>query len=961
MTARHSATIRTLSIAAWTSSLLLSASATAIAANLDVSGTPGQTYTVSGDETYDRVNAGNAAGETGTINVNAGNTLTTGSTGAVGTSLGNAPTTTGTINVTGTGATYTDNGYTYVGDTGAGAINVTSGGTLQTTNLYMNAQSSSLTVTGPGSSWTNTAGVNIGNDNTATDKLTISDGAIANLLNIGLYMSGGSDVTITGTDTEVTLSNPGDPENGAWISAGGGTLLLSDGATLNTDGAYLGNDPADQVDMTVTGQGTVWNSIVRVYIGGGSGTGGTGELTVSDGAVINTATGITGLDTGSTGTMTLTGAGTLFHAVATPSVGALGNFYVSYAGDSNVLVTDGAELKVDNELRIATWAGSTGTLSIGAKKGNAAAKAGIITAPAIVFGDGTGTVVFNHTSDDLSFSSVFTGTGSIDQVAGTTILTGASTGFTGTTDVEGGTLIVNGTLGDGTSTLNLLSGATLAGTGTIGGNVVDSGILSPGQSVGTLNVGGNFTFNGGSTFNIEAASDGATTDTLAAAGNVVINGGDVVLTNGYFLPTKTYTIITSGGTVSGTFDTASYDYYAFVTPELTYNPANVQLTLTRNATAFSALATTPNAQAAANGLDSLGSGSPIHDAILGLTPENAGAAFNYLSGEINASVISGLLGGSHFVSDNVLSHIRKVFGWQGAGPTPKVVADAGDGSSAFPFSGQTTAVWAQTFGAWGHTNGDGNASKLKSRRGGFVAGADKQLSDNLRIGVFAGYQRSKFDENAIASSADVDSYELGVYSGTELSGLGLRGGASFTWHNIDTSRSVVAGLFSNHLTGSTDARTAQLFGEASYPLSAGAVTYEPFLDAAIMSISTDGYTETGGAGALTVNSDTTTMGSTTLGGRLSTGFALADMPVRLTGTAGWRHGFGKLTPDTTASFSGGTPFTVSGTPIARDAAVLGADLGVALSASTSLGLSYDGQFSDNANDNTVKARLVMAF
>ncbi|MAB13020.1 hypothetical protein, partial [Parvibaculum sp.] len=79
MTARHSATIRTLSIAAWTGGLLLSASATAIAANLDVSGTPGQTYTVNGDETYDRVNAGNAAGETGTINVNAGNTLTTGS------------------------------------------------------------------------------------------------------------------------------------------------------------------------------------------------------------------------------------------------------------------------------------------------------------------------------------------------------------------------------------------------------------------------------------------------------------------------------------------------------------------------------------------------------------------------------------------------------------------------------------------------------------------------------------------------------------------------------------------------------------------------------------------------------------------------------------------------------------------------------------------------------------------
>lgn len=1005
---------RTLALSLWTGGLLLSGSTLAMAANLDVSGpTPaGQTYDVSGNETYDQVNVGNAAGEAGTVNVTAGNTLTTGSTGVTGTSIGNDPTATGTINVTGTGAIYTDNGITYVGNTGTGAMNVTAGGalntvdthvgygagsngsvlvdgtgsiwtntgamnigeagpgavtisggaTLNTNQLYLNGLISTFTVTGAGTTWTNTGGANVGLGAGANEQFIISDGAIANLFNVGLYLSVGSAVTITGAGTTMTLENPGNPLTGAWFTSNGGSILLSDGATLNSDGGYIGSSGNDIVDMRVTGANTVWNSTVRVYVGGQSGGAGDGygNLTVSDGAVVNSATGGAGMDDLSHGTITLTGAGTLFHAQATPSISALGNFYVSYAGTSDVVVSDGAELRVDNELRIATVAGSSGTLWIGAKGGDPVAAPGIVTAPTIVFGDGTGTVVFNHTSDGLTFSPVFTGNGTIAQVAGTTILTGASTGFTGTTTIVGGTLIVNGTLGSGVT--NVLAGATLGGTGTVGDSVYIYGTLSPGQNgVGTLSLGGSSVFYPGSTFSVEASNDVSASDQLSVGNTLHILGGDVVLTNGAFLPTQTYTLINAAAAVNGAFDSVSAPYYAFVTPVLGYTGTKVDVSFVRNATAFSTYAGTPNEVATANGLDSLSAGNPLYDAILGLNAASAGPAFNYLSGEISASVKSGLLSGSHFVSDNVLDHIRKVFGWQGAGPAPKVVADAGDGSSAFPFKGEDTAIWAQTFGSWGHTNGDGNASKLKHTSGGFVTGVDKQVSDAARIGIFAGYQHSRFEENAVASSAGVDSFEMGLYGGTEVSGFGLRGGASLTLHNIDTSRTVVAGLITNHLTASTNATTAQVFGEVGYAIPSDTVSLEPFANIAYMSVHTNGYSEAGGPAALIVSGDTTNMGTTTLGSRASVDFKLADTPTKLTATAGWRHAFGTLNPDTTAAFSGGTPFTVSGTPMARDTAVVGANLGLALTASTSLGVSYDGEFGNSANNNTVQARIAFAF
>ena len=77
-------------------------------------------------------------------------------------------------------------------------------------------------------------------------------------------------------------------------------------------------------------------------------------------------------------------------------------------------------------------------------------------------------MVFNHTSRDFTLAAAISGAGTMRQIAGTTILSGASGAFTGPTAITGGTLLVNGTLG-GTITV---TGGTLGGTGTIAGPVV---------------------------------------------------------------------------------------------------------------------------------------------------------------------------------------------------------------------------------------------------------------------------------------------------------------------------------------------------------------------------------------------------------------------------------------------------------------------------------------------------------
>ncbi len=150
---------------------------------------------------------------------------------------------------------------------------------------------------------------------------------------------------------------------------------------------------------------------------------------------------------------------------------------------------------------------------------------------------------------------------------GTATLSGVNT-YTGTTNVNGGRLLVNGSLANGPAAYDVVvaSGATLGGTGNILGvvQIQPGSTLAPGASPGILNVGDTVLSND-SAFEVEigGTSPGnlATNhDQLNVTGTVTI-GTNVTLSalafNG-FLPVNgnTFALIRNDGTdaVSGTFN-----------------------------------------------------------------------------------------------------------------------------------------------------------------------------------------------------------------------------------------------------------------------------------------------------------------------------------------------------------------------------------------------------------------------
>lgn len=150
-----------------------------------------------------------------------------------------------------------------------------------------------------------------------------------------------------------------------------------------------------------------------------------------------------------------------------------------------------------------------------------------------------GTLTFAR-SDAHTVSAVIGGIG--DVRIGSTGISGSETQeltfstthtYTGTTEVNAGTLYVTGALA-GTSSVSVADGATLGGTGSIAGatTIQSGGILAPGTSVGTLTIDNDLGINAGGILLFEINSL-ASFDRIIGLTNFTMDGILSLDLNGY--------------------------------------------------------------------------------------------------------------------------------------------------------------------------------------------------------------------------------------------------------------------------------------------------------------------------------------------------------------------------------------------------------------------------------------------
>jgi fibronectin-binding autotransporter adhesin len=427
--------------------------------------------------------AGDAAGSTGTMTVTGtGSTLTvdqalvvgnagtgvlsilnggavTDLTGSVSGSAGGA----GTVLVDGANSSWTSRTNLTVGGAANGGMTLSNGGVETSSNLFIGRDAGvtgTVIVDGTGS-LLNSSGITAGVDGTGI--LTVRNGGA--LMNAGALVAGldtGSTGTITITGAGSTATVPFGLEIGV---AGSASLSVLDGGQLVTNLSVVGGSSGGNGTAFVDGAGSGWTESDEMEIGADAGA--IGALTVSNGGQV-TVSDVTYIG--------FSGAGTIAVAGPNSNFVADGGLAVGFAGSGRLIIADDG-LVTTPLFVIASEAGSIGETDIGAAPGAAAAAPGVLDTPTVTFGNGTGSLNFNHTSAAYAFAPAISGVGTINQIAGTTILTADSSAFTGPTYVTGGTLLVNGATSSAT---DVASGGTLGGTGTIHAavGVADGGALA---------------------------------------------------------------------------------------------------------------------------------------------------------------------------------------------------------------------------------------------------------------------------------------------------------------------------------------------------------------------------------------------------------------------------------------------------------------------------------------------------
>jgi autotransporter-associated beta strand protein len=534
-----------------------------------------------------------------------------------------------TFNNTGNGSI---NG-NFVGS-GDGAIVITSSGNFN----------GGITITGNGSNSITTAtGRNINgpvsisgnsqntivNGGAFNNGLVISGAGINNITNqAGAFIN----QTFSVAGSQNTIDNAGTLNNGLTVSGNGSNTITNEaGAFINQTFSVTGNaqttvSNAGTINngISLSGTGSVFNSGT---INGGPAinfTAGPGPFTLTlapssviNGTVLGTGSDIFQLGGTGAGTFNVNNIGpsqqyqgfSVFNKVDTSTWTLTGtgaqNWNISggtLVGDTNSLqgpaLTNNAAL-VFNQGFTGTYAGSIGGSGAVTVQGggtviftgaNTYAGGTTINGATLQLGNGgtsgsiVGDVVNNGTfainrSDTYTFGGVISGTGSFAQIgSGTTVLT-ANNSYSGATTVAAGALIVNGSIASSSLT-TVNSGAALFGTGTVGSTVINSGgFLVPGNSPGTMTVAGNLALQSGAFYVVQVNPTTASTTNVSGSASLAGTVGAIFAPGTYL--TRSYTILTAAGGVTGTFDAgATRGLPADFQPSVSYTGNTVVLTLT---------------------------------------------------------------------------------------------------------------------------------------------------------------------------------------------------------------------------------------------------------------------------------------------------------------------------------------------------------------------------------------------
>ncbi|WP_432754796.1 autotransporter outer membrane beta-barrel domain-containing protein [Pseudomonas sp. WMBT8] len=277
-------------------------------------------------------------------------------------------------------------------------------------------------------------------------------------------------------------------------------------------------------------------------------------------------------------------------------------------------------------------------------------------------------------------------------------------------------------------------------------------------------------------------------------------------------------------------------------------------------------------------------------------------------------------------------------------------------------------VWLQGLGNAGSLDGQHGGGDLQQRNQGLVLGADWAVDPAWRVGVMGAKTTS--DLSAKRFKAALDSWHLGAYAVRQDGPLALRLGAIHSHHAGLNKRSVDFDFIDHQeqLKGKYSAQSQTLFSELGYRVDHGSFTVEPFAGVGYQRYQRERFKEKGGLSALNVGEQTQANLNSTFGLRMTSLYTLDNqMTLKPHASASWKHLYGDVDSRVRQSSAWvnkdefNSTFTIEGTSLDRDSMALQAGLGLGISTSQSVGLTYTGDFGARSNSQAVMGQWTLSF
>jgi autotransporter-associated beta strand protein len=573
--------------------------------------------------------------------------------------------------------------------------------------------------------------------------------------------------------------------------------------------------------------------------------------------------------------------------------------------------------------------------------------------------------------------------GNLEKVGtGTLTLSGTNNTYTGDTLVNGGTLLVTGSIASSDEVL-VDRGATLGGTGTVPLTFLFNGaILAPGlpTALGTLTVNDELLFCNCTFYDVKVTSTG--NDLTRVVPGSINTGvanleGTVRVTslNSTYKFNSPYTILTAQGGFDSGFGPTQFN--SLVTPtgingSLSYTSTNVNLTL------MSALGQLPglnvNQHNVANVLDfgfnTTGSSGNLGAIFNGNIPQN----LTQVSGELPTGSQQ-----ATFQAMNLFLGLLTdpfVAGRDG-GVTPggaQPYVEESEGSFAYAAKKQNAAraafariptkadaarndvldprwsVWGSAYG--GGANIDGNAAlgsnSADVRAFGFAAGADYRISPSTLAGFALAGGATSFSVNGFGIGRS-DLFQAGAFVRHTIGAAYVTGALAYGWQQVTTDRTVtVAGFDRLHAQFNANAVSGRLEGGTRFAMPWMGVTPYAAGQFTILSLPAYGEQALVGTNAFALNyaAQNVTAARTELGVRTDRSFALQSAILTLRGRFAWAHDF-NTDRNITAVFQAlpGASFVVGGAAQAHDSALTTVSAEMKWLNGWSAAASFEGEFS----------------